>query len=161
MEKDFDKWNEDKKILDKNIRDLEFKEGEVWWCHFGLNIGEEVYGKGENFRRPAIILKKLSHNSCIVLPTTTKERNGTWYFKFNNKNKDRWAMMNQIKFISANRLYVKESEMNKDELIELKKSVADLLGLSIWSPSFTSDHRIAPNVNILYKTEKNKSIDKE
>ena len=56
--------------------------------------------------------------------------------------------MNQIKFISANRLYVKESEMNKEELIELKKSVAELLGLSIWSPSFTSDHRIAPNVNI-------------
>lgn len=129
IEKDFDSWNSQKKKLDENIRDLEFKEGEVWWCHFGLNIAEEVYGKGENFRRPAIILKKLSHNSCIVLPTTTKTRSGSWYFKFTNKEKERYAMMNQVRFISANRLYVKESEMHKNAFQELKKSVANLLGL--------------------------------
>ena len=72
MKKDFDKWNNKKKYLDKSDKDLIFNEGEIWWSHFGINIGEEAYGKGEYFRRPVVILKKISQNSCIVIPTTTK-----------------------------------------------------------------------------------------
>lgn len=128
MEKDFDKWNMKKKKLDKNKRDLLFKEGEIWWCSLGVNIGEEVYGKGENFRRPVVILKKLSHNSCIVMPTSTKKREGSWYHHLNVQDKDRFVLMHQIRFISANRLYVRESTLSRDEFTALKKSAATLLG---------------------------------
>ena len=128
MEKDFDKWNMKKKKLDKNKRDLLFKEGEIWWCSFGVNIGEEVYGKGENFRRPVVILKKLSHNSCIVMPTSTKKREGSWYHYLYVQDKDRFVLMHQIRFISGNRLYVRESTLSRDEFAALKKSAATLLG---------------------------------
>jgi mRNA interferase MazF len=94
-----------------------------------LNIGEEVYGKGSSFRRPVVILKKLSHNSCVVIPTTTKIRIGSWYHHLNIVQKDRWVMIHQIRFISANRLYVRESVLLPNEFAELKKSVAELLGL--------------------------------
>lgn len=130
MEKDFDTWNGRKKTLDVTKRNLLFKEGEIWWCSIGVNVGEEVYGKGENFRRPVVILKKLSHNSCIVMPTTTRERSGSWFHHLHIKNKDRWVMMNQMRFISGNRLWVRESSLSYEELSELKKSVAQLLGLS-------------------------------
>jgi mRNA interferase MazF len=129
MHKDFDMWNIEKKKIDKNYRHLEFREKEIWWCSFGVNVGEEVYGKGINFRRPVIILRKLSKNSAIVVPTTTKHHNGSWYFEFISNYKLRWAMMNQIKFISGNRLYVKESEMKLSDFVILKKSIAYLLGL--------------------------------
>ena len=129
MEKDFDKWNQKKKKLDENKRDLLFKEGEIWWCSLGVNVGEEVYGKGADFRRPVVILKKLTHNSCIILPTSTKKREGSWYHRLNTRNKDRFALMHQIRFISANRLYVRESTLSRDEFAALKKSVAILLGL--------------------------------
>lgn len=129
MEKDFDHWNGKKKKLDGNQRSLLFKEGEIWWCSIGLNIGEEVYGKGEYFRRPVVILKKLSRNSCIVMPTTTKEREGSWYHRLDIHGKVRFVMMNQIRFISANRLWVRESSLSQEEFRELKKSVAVLLGL--------------------------------
>ena len=33
-----------------------FKEGEVWWCYIGENVGVEVNGKGKQFTRPALIL---------------------------------------------------------------------------------------------------------
>lgn len=131
----YNTWNKEKQRLNFSLRDLLFKEGEIWWCSIGMNIGEEVYGKGLNFRRPVIILKKLSHNSCIVMPTTTQPRMGTWYHHININLKDRWVMMNQIKFISANRLFVRESFIPEPEFIELKKSVAILLGLDLWSPS--------------------------
>lgn len=133
--KKYNIWNETKKDLNVFSRDLLFKEGEIWWCSVGMNIGEEIYGKGLNFRRPVIILKKLSHNSCVVIPTTTKSRTGTWFYHININFKDRWAMMNQIKFISANRLFVRESFMPESEFVKLKKSVAILLGLDLWSPS--------------------------
>ncbi len=129
MKDDFDTWNVKKKGLDKNKRDLLFKEGEIWWCSVGKNIGEEVYGKGTEFRRPVVILKKLSHNSCIVIPTTTRPREGSWYHRLHVVEKDRWVMMNQMRFISANRLWVRESSLSGDQCAELKKSVAQLLGL--------------------------------
>ncbi len=129
MEKDFDAWNSKKKYLDANKRDLLFKDGEIWWCSLGMNIGEEVYGKGADFRRPVIVLKKLSRNSCIVLPTSTQKREGSWYHYLRVQDKDRWVLMNQMRFISANRLYVRESALSRDEFAELKKSVAGLLGL--------------------------------
>ncbi len=129
MLKDFDKWNEKKKYLDTARRKLLFKEGEIWWCSIGINVGEEVYGKGEYFRRPVVVLRKLSQNSCIVMPTTTKERDGSWYHHLNIKNKNRWVMMNQVRLISANRLWVRESTLSQEEFEELKKSVATLLGL--------------------------------
>src|SRR5438046_203332 len=95
---DFDIWNEKKKELNVQKRDLLFREGEIWWCYWGMNVGEEVYGKGKDFKRPAIILRKLSKRSCVVLPITAKTRNGSWYFPIEQQSNPRWIMMHQIKF---------------------------------------------------------------
>ena len=47
MNKDFDSWNEAKKGLDSYDVFLPIKEGEVWWCSIGMNIGIEMCGKGQ------------------------------------------------------------------------------------------------------------------
>ena len=126
----FDIWNAKKKFLNVKRRNLLFKEGEIWWCSIGINIGEEVYGKGEYFRRPVVIFKKLARNSCIVIPTTTQKKEGSWFHHLHIRNKDRWVMMNQMRFISANRLWVRESSLSEEEFEGLKKATAELLGLS-------------------------------
>lgn len=41
MKKDFDNWNNQKKILDKTEQKFLFKQGEVWWCAVGTNVGDE------------------------------------------------------------------------------------------------------------------------
>ncbi len=68
MQKDFDKWNEKKKKLDVRVIEetLFFKEAEVWWIHIGLNIGFETNGKGEEFTRPVLILKKYNKFSLPI-----------------------------------------------------------------------------------------------
>ena len=129
-EKDFDTWNIKKKGINATERNLLFKEGEIWWCSLGVNIGVEVYGKGGEYRRPVVIFKKLSHNSCIVMPTTTKEKKGSWFHHIYLKKRHRWVMMNQMRLISGNRLWVRESTLSNEQIKELKKSVADLLGFS-------------------------------
>ena len=56
--KDFDSWNRIKKKTHGSSRVKYPKEGSVWWCKLGLNIGDEEDGKGDYFERPVLILKK-------------------------------------------------------------------------------------------------------
>lgn len=128
--KNFDVWNVQKKDLDSLKRDILFKEGEIWWCALGINIGREVYGKGKNFRRPVIIFKKLSLDTCIALPMTTVEQKGSWFHRMKIFEEYQWVTMNQIRLISTNRLHKKLTRISQEQFQELKKSVALLLGLS-------------------------------
>lgn len=57
---ELDRWNEVKKKLQFRSRTPYFKQGEIWWVSVGLNLGSESYGKGVMFRRPVLVLKKLS-----------------------------------------------------------------------------------------------------
>ncbi len=73
---EYDHWNFRKKSLSHTHKKPFFKEGEVWWCSIGINLGTEAKGKGEMFTRPVLIIKKLSSEACIVLPITTQENTG-------------------------------------------------------------------------------------
>lgn len=80
-----------------------FKEGEVWWCSVGENVGSEINGKGHHFTRPVIIYKKLDHYTFMGIPLTSKIKTGSWfvYIKFKG---DQTAMLNQLRLLSAKRL---------------------------------------------------------
>ena len=57
--KRFTEWMTLKKQLDIRYRTPpDFKDGEVWWCHIGENVGSEISGKSDFFTRPVLILKK-------------------------------------------------------------------------------------------------------
>lgn len=43
----YDEWNKEKKKISDIDKKVFFKEGEIWWCSLGINLGEEVYGKGK------------------------------------------------------------------------------------------------------------------
>lgn len=51
-----------------------FKERDIWWCAVGENVGTEVCGKGKNFSRPVLVLKRLSRRNFFGLPMTTKSK---------------------------------------------------------------------------------------
>jgi len=54
-----DEWNKLKKDLsDRPFQPPNFKEREIWWISAGQNIGTELYGKGSDFSRPVIVIKK-------------------------------------------------------------------------------------------------------
>jgi PemK-like, MazF-like toxin of type II toxin-antitoxin system len=78
---DFDAWNIQKQAIHAAARWPIFREGQVWWCALGVNVGSEVYGKGPQRTRPVIVLRKLSRESCIVVPVTSVQptRLSDWY----------------------------------------------------------------------------------
>ena len=105
MIKKFLEWIGLKQKIDKNESTPPFfKEGEIWWCYFGENVGTEMNGKGDLFTRPILIFKKYDKYSFLALPLTTKHKEGTWYFIFVHNNKKQTIVLSQARIINYKRL---------------------------------------------------------
>jgi len=129
MEKDFNKWNTLKKEIEKTGTSLIIKEKEIWWTNVGLNIWTESCWKWKGFRRPILVLKKLSHENYIAIPLSTKIKTWTWFENYSIDWIQYTALLYQIKMINIKRFYVKESKMNTEKFITIKKRLKQLLNL--------------------------------
>jgi mRNA interferase MazF len=130
MEKDFDQWNTQKKALDRRTDEFFFKQGEIWWCSVGLNVAIESCGKGDTFRRPVLVLKKLSHISFIGIPLSTKQKQGTWFAPIPVLGEVQCALLYQIRMFSINRLQRRLTTLEADDFTQIKRKLAALLKLS-------------------------------
>jgi mRNA-degrading endonuclease toxin of MazEF toxin-antitoxin module len=90
--------------LAKQNRNTLFSEGEIWWCHIGMNVGVEIYGKGIGFTRPVIVFKKFGTHSFLGIPLTTQEKEGSWYLPVSLGGKRQKAILNQIRILDSRRL---------------------------------------------------------
>jgi len=125
--KDFFKWIGIKKTLhDRTVTPPYFKEGEMWWCHLGENIGSEIDGKGDFFTRPIVIYKKLGSESLLAIPTSTKQKEGSWYVSFQHKGIHELALLSQVRIISFRRLKEKIGTISDSEMQEIKKGFLNL-----------------------------------
>ena len=116
----YDDWNEIKKeTSSKNIK-IGIKQREIFWVKIGQNIGSEEYGKGKNFTRPVIIIRKLTKDLFIGIPTTTKLKTDDYFHQFKYKSKkdgeiEVSAMILQFKVFSVQRLTNRIGMINKDD----------------------------------------------
>ncbi len=120
MDKDFDRWNTEKKRIDMEARRVFAHPREVWWCALGLNIGAEINGKNDNFERPVLIVKIYNTETLLVLPITSKEKDDKFHCKVSAKVGQVWVKLTQIRVISSHRLLRKldilaEAEYKKVE----------------------------------------------
>lgn len=114
MFKDFDKWNNLKKIFEKEERKFFAHPREIWWCSLGINLGAEIDGKNDSFERPVLVLSVYNKETMLVLPVTSKEKNDKFHFKIFVKIKDIktgeylekpvWIKLTQARVISNKRL---------------------------------------------------------
>jgi mRNA interferase MazF len=105
MKKDFDGWNIKKKEIDDRVNELFFRQGEVWWVHLGLNIGFETNGKGVDFMRPVIVLRKYNQYSFLALPLSTSNKIN--YYRISVgvvDGKEAFANLSQMRNIDSKRL---------------------------------------------------------
>ena len=123
MNKDFDNWNILKKKLDDNINYPSFKEREIWWCHTGVNIGDEECGKGVKSHRPVLILRKFNNKIFTSVPLTTAIKNNYFYFQISFQDKRRCLMLSHLKVIDAKRLDRKISYLSKEQFFKVKEEI--------------------------------------
>lgn len=102
-QKNFDSWNNVKKQLDSLEKDFLFKERELWWCSVGVNIKHEIDGKGSAFRRPILVVRKLSRTMFFGIPTTTQIKEGSWYVPITLRGKTMQVIISQARVFHVNR----------------------------------------------------------
>ncbi|MEK7565046.1 MAG: type II toxin-antitoxin system PemK/MazF family toxin [Patescibacteria group bacterium] len=127
MKKDFDGWNEHKKIANNSEFSLYFYEREIWWCAVGVNIGFEQDGKGIKFARPVLVLKKYSKNVFVGVPLTTAKRESKYHHSFPFLDGVSTALLSQVRLFDSRRLLVKMGRISKDQYEEIRKRIKSIL----------------------------------
>ncbi|MEI8174469.1 MAG: type II toxin-antitoxin system PemK/MazF family toxin [bacterium] len=126
MSKDFDNWNKIKKEKhNKNMLPL-FSEREIWWCALGINIGSEEDGKGVNYLRPVLILRKFNKSIFYGLPITSKKKNDMFHISINSGKIEGSLILSQMRLIDVRRLSHLLGKITETEMTEIKKKLKEL-----------------------------------
>ena len=127
MEKDFTTWHKTKDNLQKNAGTSSFREREIWWCGIGINIGDEEDGKGSNFRRPVLIIRKFNKKIFWGVPLTTQIKDNPNYHKIHFKEKIQCAMLTQLKLYDSKRLGSKMRKLTKTQVDEVRNALIGIM----------------------------------
>lgn len=127
---EFDLWSELKKKIEYDGSDVNKfpKDGEVWMCDLGRNIGYEQNGSGDHFSRPILIIKKFNNHMFWVVPLSTKQKNFDFYFNYIDPNDQKVsAILAQMKLVSVKRLKRKLYEIQIELFKEIKKRLKSFI----------------------------------
>jgi mRNA interferase MazF len=116
-------WNLKKQKINQKKSNLNPKTREIWWCSFGLNVGREIYGKGEDFLRPVLVINTEMDSMFIGIPLTSK-----LYSDLHKKiiitddNKKHGILFYQIKSFDRRRLVKKMYTISKNKYKKIFKN---------------------------------------
>jgi|694.fasta_scaffold41694_2 mRNA-degrading endonuclease toxin of MazEF toxin-antitoxin module len=125
--KNFVDWFGLKPVLHRNKKGKQFSQREIWWCHLGSNIGFEIDGKTSEYTRPVLIIKKISHETALILPLRTKTKNGSWYVPLVVDKKQAVVILSQSKTIDRKRLKTRIETINEADFNEIKQKFIDFI----------------------------------
>jgi mRNA interferase MazF len=128
MTKDFDGWNEQKKLINARTEATFYHEREVRWCQLGLNVGFEQDGTGTERARPVVILKAFSRSVCLVVPLTTSRKHNPYHFPIGEIASNKaFAIISQLRLIDTKRLDRKIAVLDTDTFEGMRKAVKEIL----------------------------------
>lgn len=129
MKTELDEWNKVKKKLNFSEHNPPFfKEGDIWLLSVGYNIGYEIYGKGKDFGRPVLIIKKFNPYFFIGIPLSTKlKKENKYYVEITFKKKNVSALTSQIRAFSSKRLIYKMLDLDEKDYTKILKNVEEFL----------------------------------
>ena len=157
MSKKFDNWNEVKKTTETIGNVPQFKAREIYHAKIGENIGFEQSGKGDEFLRPVLILKRLTKEIFFGIPLSTTPRVGSFFYNFEFlAGVESSALLVQTKLFSSKRLLNKIGMIKKEDFENLRKKLNDLMFDGDFTPPSESAGRPEGNCeNIISKNEIN------
>lgn len=129
MKKDFKKWHGQKQDIENDRPRVFFSEREIWFCYLGENVGYEQDGRGEEFLRPVVVLKKFNNEVLWVIPLTKTQKKSKYYFSFvfNTEKDMSVAILSQIRLVDAKRLKYKIGDIKISDFETLKNKIRQLL----------------------------------
>ena len=128
MLKNFDNWNSEKKKLELSGHEtLSFHEREIWWSSIGINLGDEQDGKNELFERPVLVIKKFNRKLAWVMPMSSKDKQGIYYYKLEHDGKIFSVILSQLRLVSVKRFRRLVRKISPDQFSEIRNKIIDLL----------------------------------
>ena len=128
MAKDFDRWNEKKKDVDAKLSAPFYHEREIWWCALGVNVGSEEDGSSEEYRRPVVVLKGFSRDTCLVVPLTTSTRHHPLRPSVGLiDGKEAHALLSQLRTVDTKRFVRKIGMLDANVFAEIRKTARGML----------------------------------
>ncbi len=121
-------WCYQKWLCWKKEEQVVFKQGDIWWCKIGMNVGEEMFGKGPTFTRPVLVFRKFTGNSFLGLPLTKQEKEGNWYVEISMHGKKNWVMLNQARILDKKRFATKIGELDDKDFKKVKEQFLSFYG---------------------------------
>ena len=106
QQKEFDRWSEVKKELAEASTSMQAfpKQGEVWICSIGWNLGREQNGSIQNFSRPALVVKKINNEMFWIVPLSSKQKEHDFYFNYRDPyGQPVAAIIGQLRLVSIKR----------------------------------------------------------
>lgn len=127
-EVEFNKWNRKKQKAHIEKQRPFFHKQEVWFCSLGANIGFEQDGRGDEFLRPVLVLKKFNNEIFWALPMTKNAKKGKYYYIVSIKGREQSALiLSQIRLVDAKRLAYKIGYIKQHDFILIKEKIRQLL----------------------------------
>ncbi len=128
MLKNFDEWNKFKKHVDVDERHKPYQERDIWWCSLGTNIGFEEDGTGIDYRRPVLILKGFSEQTCIVVPLSTSLKKNPYYIEIGEiEGRKASAIISQVRLVDTKRLSLKIDVLSRKKFNIIRQAIKEYL----------------------------------
>jgi mRNA interferase MazF len=120
--KNFNDWNTKKIKIDSFVNINHPRAGEIWWCSIGMNIGTEIYGKGNDFTRPVLVINAEGSESFIGIPLSSKIRNTKYSYTIKtNDNKLHTVLFYQIRNFDKRRLVRRIYTLSDSEMSHVRQ----------------------------------------
>ena len=120
--KSFFRWHYKKNKL-HNRKAVNFNERDIYWCSVGSNVGYEIDGKGSDFLRPVLVIKKTSDENFVGLPMTSRGKNLPGYFRYKNG----FILLEQVRVFNARRLIDRKERMSKRNFSKVMSTLINYL----------------------------------
>ena len=127
MIKDFDNWNRQKKSTNERQIRAPFREGDIWWCSLGANVGDEQDGKGRFFSRPILVFKKFNKSIFLGIPLSTIIKDNRFYHQLHFKGTDQCVVLSQLRLLDAKRLENRMGDLPSHEFEKVKEKLKQLI----------------------------------
>lgn len=125
--KDFDNWNKEKQIINKNERQFYFATREIWWCALGINVGAEIDGKNNKFERPILIMKYINQDMILILPLSTKGYISRTQIRIRTEKILSFVKISQLRVISTKRLLRKLDILPEDQFSHVQEKLINFV----------------------------------
>ena len=128
--KDFDIWNLQKQNIENHDKKFLFKERDIIFIKMGKNIGYEKNGKGLEFIRPVVVVRKFNKNIFWGMPLTSKPlvHKNKYYMSLGEvRGTSNWAILSQGRSFDIKRAKHKIGMLDKKIFEKLKQKTKEIL----------------------------------